>query len=617
MTNQHQRAARLRWRRLIAALSAGFLATACAQLPEDSQPRVIGDFQHPQRTETVPSPQDNEDPDRLVRSFIKASADPTQRYQSARNFLTPSADKKWNELAGTLIVDRLETTILPSKSSEENAKKQQDQGKPAGDSDTLEVRVRAKAVGTFGKGGVFRPDEGHADYTSLYTMRKVDGNWRIDGLASGVVFELSDFRSRYEPHDLYFFEPGGTMLVPDRRWVFSEQPGVDSVLMNLLVAGPQEDLRSAVYNEVPNGGTYAGSERSTYRFTGFGELDSSQRKRFAAQVVWTLSRAGVAGPIRIEVDGAPVLDGDPSLTAEQFAEFNPSGQNRPESTNVAGGPVKQAPQDQQRELFALYQDGSLNHVGDAGVGAAPGWYGRAKDIRSVDIPEATDAVAAVTSDAKVAKLTLGKLGEDRPREVLSAATLTRPSFEHGASAVWTVADGQHIKRISPSAEGGKLATTDVPAKARTEDDKPKGKISVLRVAHHGVRAVLIIDGHLYTSVIAKGGDGKPSLVNVREIAPSLPAVALDASLQPDGSVLVATNMADRPVWRVSIDGAIVEPLPAGNITAPVVSITASQNTMYITDNRSTLQLPQDATADAYWREIPGLQGKRSVPVVGN
>ena len=71
------------------------------------------------------------------------------------------------------------------------------------------------------------------------------------------------------------------------------------------------------------------------------------------------------------------------------------------------------------------------------------------------------------------------------------------------------------------------------------------------------------------------------------------------------------------MWRVEVDGSALSSLPTGNVTAPVVAIAASSNTIYITDSRAVLRLPTSAEGSAFWREVPALQGTRAAPVVAD
>ncbi|MCP9186151.1 LpqB family beta-propeller domain-containing protein, partial [Acinetobacter baumannii] len=75
------------------------------------------------------------------------------------------------------------------------------------------------------------------------------------------------------------------------------------------------------------------------------------------------------------------------------------------------------------------------------------------------------------------------------------------------------------------------------------------------------------------------------------------------------------NNTNSPVWRIEQDGSSATTLASGNITAPVVAVAASPTTLYITDSHALLQLPAESTDNSFWREVSGLQGLRSSPIV--
>ena len=76
-----------------------------------------------------------------------------------------------------------------------------------------------------------------------------------------------------------------------------------------------------------------------------------------------------------------------------------------------------------------------------------------------------------------------------------------------------------------------------------------------------------------------------------------------------------TSSSNSPVWRIEQDGSSSTTLPTGNITAPVVAVAASPSTLYVTDSHALLQLPAGGSSSSYWREVDGLQGVRSSPIV--
>ena len=93
--------------RCCAALSACALVLAgCAGVPSSSAPQAIGTVDRP-APPSLPKPTPNMDPDVLLREFIKATADPSNRHLAARQFLTESASSGWDDAGSALLIDRV------------------------------------------------------------------------------------------------------------------------------------------------------------------------------------------------------------------------------------------------------------------------------------------------------------------------------------------------------------------------------------------------------------------------------------------------------------------------------------------------------------------------------
>ena len=105
------------------------------------------------------------------------------------------------------------------------------------------------------------------------------------------------------------------------------------------------------------------------------------------------------------------------------------------------------------------------------------------------------------------------------------------------------------------------------------------------------------------------------MTKVLEYAPDLAGSVIAADWQPDGSIVVGTSNPGSPVVRVEQDGSGSTGKPIGNITAPVVAVASGVNMVYATDANAVLQVPSGSTDVSNWREVPGLQGVRSVPIV--
>ncbi|NLZ57147.1 MAG: hypothetical protein GX898_02390, partial [Corynebacterium sp.] len=402
--------------------------------------------------------------------------------------------------------------------------------------------------------------------------------------------ERTEMRNHYSPHNVYFFDPSGEVLVGDRRWLYNEMQSLDTTLMTLLVSGPSQHLSPGVVNQLPGDASFIGFNEGVYQFAGFSSLGDEDRLSFAAQVVWTLANADIPGPYSITVDGAPLVADFPTLGLDDVAEYNPEAYTNAVST-----------------LFSL-RDGMVSRVSSGAVTPLPGFLGQG-DIDSVAISTSADVAAAVRGGDNPV-LSVGPLDGAAVSDVLSAETITRPSFEYAANALWAVLDGDTPVRVARSATTGELVQTEVDI---VLPEGTSGAISEFQLSRTGVRAAMIMAGHVYVGIVTRPGPGERRVTNITEVAPSLGDSALSIAWRQDGSLLVGTSLPELPIWRVEPDGSATSALPSGNLTAPVVSVASSASTVYATDVHALLHLPASDTT--IWREVPGLLGVRSAAVV--
>lgn len=526
----------------------------------------------------IKGPQLNQEPDLLLRDFFTQAVKPTQRHQAARQYLTPEMDKAWDSQSGTLVLDRIDINSLPGATQEK-----------------ISYQVRGPVIGSIGVGGVYQPE--HGSYEAKIDLKKVGGQWRISDLPPGIAVDHTELRNNYQPYALYFLDPTDRSLVVDRRWVYSGNSSLNTALLSLLVEGPQDTIKPGVKTYVPPGATFSGYNSGVYSFAGFGDLGPEGRYRFAAQVVWTLAKAGIPGPYRIEIDNTPIIEKTEYLTIEHVAEYNPG------ASAGAASP-----------LYALADGKIMTVEGDRATSVAGAW-GAQHDIIAADFEAASGIVAAVQqsgpAEDRRSALLIGKTGEE-PKRGIEAKTLSSPTFEIEGNAVWTVLEGRKVARVARSTTSGDLSHTEVDI---SELGEIEGLISVLKLSPTGVRCAFIVGGRVYLATVERPTAGHRKLSNVREIAPALAGTALTVDWKIDGSLLVGTSTAATPVWQIESDGSAQTPLPSGNVTAPVVAISASSSTIYITDSRAVLQLPINTSGVAFWREVPALQGQRAAPIV--
>ncbi|GAB3087933.1 LpqB family beta-propeller domain-containing protein [Corynebacterium aquatimens] len=554
--------------------------TGCTTLPSNTEPHAIRSFEPTKPDAPVIVPEDGQQPDLIVRDFFAACAHPTSDFEVARNFLTPRASEAWNPGDKKLIVEGLD--IKTALGDEGSAKPNT-------------FLVTANIVGELWPGGAFVPNTGQ--FEGELSVEQVNGQWRISNLPNDLVLERTELSKNYQHINLYFFDAPGQSLVTDKRWVYSRHKAVDSELARMLVEGPAEQLLPALSVETPESVAFVGHNQGRYEFTGFGDADEQTRARFAAQLVWTLAIAGIAGPYSIYADGTPLVGGSPELNTRDFTDLDPSGR-------VPGG----------RAVYAQ-SNGNVFRIKEGEVTPLPAPLGEGGRIASIDI--ASDgAYAAALKDSPDGEQAFyfGSMDGDTVafhREVFRAKSMTRPTFETDHRVAWTVADGSRIKRAVRSATTDDVTVSDVDLVLPNGVEE---NISVLRLSRTGARAVFIAGGRLFVGVVKRDEDGGRSIVNVAEYAPDLGG-AVSAEWQPDGSLIVGTSNVIAPVVRVEQDGFSSEPLPIGNITAPVVAVGSTDSTIYATDSSSILELPAKNRNQPFWREVPGLQGMRSAPII--
>ncbi|MFS0462077.1 MtrAB system accessory lipoprotein LpqB [Corynebacterium striatum] len=563
-------------RSVLAVTSAAcvFAVAGCSTLPHNTSPQVIGTFQKridPQVE--ITGPKAGADADLILREFYTASGKPASNYESSRNFLADSIAETWDPTGSMLVVDSIDILTV-------------DNG-----ADRRTFDVRGNVIGSLVDGGAYVPRS--IKYEATIKMEKINDQWRIVDLPAGLVIESNDLRNNYRPLSLYFFGQSEQSLVSDRRWLYTGQQSVDTELVTLLLEGPNNDLRPAISELVPASATFLGKEDGVYRFSGMNSMSQEQRLRFAASLVWTLNNANVGSKFKATADGSPLIDGLDEMTIDDFAEYNPS--------NLVNADAK---------LYAINNGALLEVSGDK---AAPSGtsLGHANNLQSADI-SAESIVAAVQKNSQTEyQLKMGKMGETLS-DHLKAKTLARPTFEPSGQAIWTVVNGEKVVRVARSAATGEFSQNEVDTSGM---DNIKGEISVIRLSATGARVAMLIGGNVYIGIVARGNNGDYHIVNAHQVGLEMQNTALSLDWMSDGSLLVGTNNTNSPVWRIEQDGSSATTLASGNITAPVVAVAASPTMLYITDSHALLQLPAESTDNSFWREVSGLQGLRSSPIV--
>lgn len=556
--------------------------SGCSTLPSDTGPQVVGTYQRQEDSPgEVIAPQPGDDPDLTLRDFYQASAVPGNDHEVARGFLTDTARGAWDASGDVMVVDSLDIVTAPAnkQSSKDNERA---------------FTVRGTIIGRLKSGGAYVPE--NEGYEAVIYMKMQDDRWRVDGLPAGVVMERNEMRNHYAPQSLYFYKQSNDVLVPDRRWLYKGGEESESTLITLLMEGPSASIAPATRRAAGENVTYAGYDREQgYQFEGLVDLDAHDRTLFAAQLVWTLSKAGHTGPFKVKADGGDLVEGMDSLSVDDFADYNPE-----ESSTALS------------KLYAL-NEGNLLEVDDGVAEPVQSTLGSSGDVQSVDVADSGLVAAVRRKSNNDFSLQIGEL-DGQLQDAVDGPTLARPTFEYNGQAAWTVVDGDRIVRVVRSKTTGRISKSEVDA--RSIDDI-EGEISVIRLSHSGARVAMIIDGHVYIAAVAQSSSGDKRIVNAREVGPEVSGSALSLDWNMDGSLIVGTSSSQSPVWRIEQDGSSASTMPTGNITAPVVAVASSPTKLFITDSHAMLELPSTVMDETNWREVSGLQGRRSSPIVSN
>lgn len=307
------------WRAcLLAALAAS--VAGCVGMPNSGSPGTYGAT--PQNTTpafggigAIPAgPGPGWTPSQIVTGFLNASASYPAYSTTAQLYLTGKAARKWDPGWSVQVVNQVGVPKDAAYS---------DGGRRA------VVNVTGKVQASFNGSGQYVGAQQNRAATAAskqFTLVKVDGQWRIVDPPSGRMLTEPDFAQIYKPQDLYFFDPGGEVLVPDAVFVpAGTSPG--SLVTNLvraLLSGPRTPWLQGAGGGAPApavtgfpGGTTPkevsvnvdGSTATVNLLGPAANASAAQLEEISAQLVWTLTGQQQSQPdiqaVQLERNGRP------------------------------------------------------------------------------------------------------------------------------------------------------------------------------------------------------------------------------------------------------------------------------------------------------------------------
>ncbi|MGV0779731.1 MtrAB system accessory lipoprotein LpqB [Mycolicibacterium sp. XJ775] len=583
-------------KRLLTVVVVGLvvLVSGCAGIPNSSSPQAIGTVDRP-APPNLPKPAPGMDPDVLLREFLKATADPANRHLAARQFLTESASSSWDDAGSALLLDRV--VFVETRGA-----------------DRVSVSMRADILGSLSDMGVFETGEGALPDPGLIELVQTPAGWRIDRLPNGVFLDWQQFQSTYKRNTLYFVDPTGTTVVPDPRYVAVSDPDqLATELISKLVSGPRPEIARAVRNlldaplrlrgpvtRADGGKTGVGRGYGGARIDleNLSTTDPHSRQLLAAQIIWTLSRAGIRGPYVINVDGAPLDD--------RFAD----GWETSDVAATDPGAVPGAA----AGLHALV-GGSLVALDGQSTTRVPGAFGSAPNQKSAAVSRnGQDAASVVVlpdaPEATAASLWMGPLGGPTAMAI-EGRTLSRPSWSLD-QAVWVVVDDVNVVRAIRDASG---VPARIPVDAAAVVTRYPGPITELQLSRDGTRAAMVIGGQVILAGIERTPEGQFLLTYPRRLGFGLGNTVVSLSWRTGDDIVVSRTDPAHPVSYVNLDGVNSDG-PSRNLQVPVGTVAANPSTVYVADQRGVMQLSASVSEDnPGWVEVRPLMVPGSAPVL--
>lgn len=580
---------------LAAVLTALALVLAgCAGVPSSSSPQAIGTVDRP-APPSLPKPTAGMDPDVLLREFLKATADPANRHLAARQFLTESASSAWDDAGSALLIDNV--VFVETRSTER-----------------VSVTMRADILGSLSDMGVFETGEGALPDPGPIELVKTPGGWRIDSLPNGVFLDWQQFQATYKRSTLYFADPTGKTVVPDPRYVAVSEPDqLATELVSKLIAGPRPEMAKTVRNllgpplklrgpvtraDGGKAGVGRGYGGARIDLEGLSTTDPHSRQLLAAQLIWTLSRAGVNGPYVITADGAALDD--------RFADGWDTADVAATDPGAADGAAA--------GLHALV-GGSLVRLDGQRAPRVAGSFGQMPGQTAASLSRTGQVVASIVTlrpgaPDMASSLWVGPLGGNAS-QALDGRSLSRPSWSLD-DAIWVVVDGNVVVRVIQDASG---QPARIPIDATAVSTRFPGAIAELQLSRDGTRAAMVIEGQVILAGVEQTAGGGYALTYPRRLGYGLGKSVVSLSWRTGDDIVISRTDAQHPVSYVNLDGVNSDG-PSRNLLMPVTAVAANPSAVYVADGRGVLQLSGSAAeGDPGWAEVRPLMAAGALPVL--
>ena len=385
---------------------------ACGNIPKNSsiqEGSILGSVPEGSIVRVIASaPQNGMTPEEIVSGFLNASASSENDFKIAREYLIPELRDIWQPAEQIQVYEgegRLNST----------------QSNSVVFTAPLNSVVDAKSRITLREPGTQLEQE--------FKLKKVEDEWRINLDFKGLMISRADLNRSFTTFPLWFPDLSLKTLTPDVVVLPKSTTGNATRLMQLLLAGPGDNLTGAVRSAFPVGTTLA--INSVPISNGLATVSLNEtvltaepylREVLSAQIVKTLSRIPEIRTVRINVGSQSLIVPNTPIrqSTTLWEKFSPDSNRGADALVIQNGKILSI----NTESTSAISDDYFN---------SGRWYAATAN-RDENI------LAAVTEDRT--KLVVQNSASETPRRVLIEGQEFRIPHSDIFDAVWVTGVNQ-------------------------------------------------------------------------------------------------------------------------------------------------------------------------------
>jgi len=304
---------------------------ACGGIPKNSsiqEGSILGSVPEGSIVRVIAStPQNGMTPEEIVSGFLNASASSENDFKIAREYLIPELKDIWQpaeqiqvyEGQGRLNITESNSVIFTAP---------------------LNSVVDGRSRITLSE-----PD---SQLSQVFKLKKVDTEWRINLDFKGLLISRADLNRSFTTFPLWFPDSSLKTLTPDIVVLPRSTTGNATRLMQLLLAGPGENLTGAVKSAFPVGTTLAINSVPVSNGLATVSLNETVlsaepylREVLSAQIVKTLSKIPEIRTVRINVGTSSLIVPNTPIrqSTTLWEKFSPDSNRETDALAIQNGKI--------------------------------------------------------------------------------------------------------------------------------------------------------------------------------------------------------------------------------------------------------------------------------------